>query len=140
MKGRIATTRSPSKATMCTRWPRRRRCAPRYSPSFPKPRTTKRTRRVPSERAIAAFSRKEVSDAFEEYQKRIAGRFAEQEKLRPKTQLPRKGKKTQDTADKKSCRFQLPPGSNSPWQLKTADFLMQRIRTERDFVNGTSDI
>ena len=29
------------------------------------------------DRAVAAFSRREVSDAFEEYQKRTAGRFAE---------------------------------------------------------------
>ena len=79
--------------------PRRRRCAPRCSPS------------VPSERATAAFSRRKVRDVFEEYQKRTAGRFAEQEKIASQSDFPRKGKKTQDAADKeKAARFSRSAG------------------------------
>lgn len=40
------------------------------------------------DRTVAAFSRKEAREAFEEHQKRTAGRSAEQEKIASQSAAP----------------------------------------------------
>ena len=40
------------------------------------------------DRAVAAFSRRDVSTAFEEHQKKTAGNFAEQEKIASQSAPP----------------------------------------------------
>lgn len=54
-----------------------------------------------------------------------------------KAQLPRKGKKTQDAADKeKAARFFRSAGVQFSLGKETSCLSMQSIKTEKDFVNG----